>query len=250
MSHPKGLYRMAKRYLPLVVASLVAAVVGCQPAGPMVNVPPPKFTGPTIRPPAPAPAPARTYAAQPAPAGGPWAPKVKAHGWKYIVIHHSATPAGSLASFDREHKSKGWDEIGYHFVVGNGTLTGDGQVEPTRRWAVQKWGAHTKTADNRFNDYGIGICLVGNFDDTRPSSKQMQSVAKLVSHLMKTYKVPPSQVYGHGQCKPTNCPGQYMSVARVKQMATQMLADSGVTVAESDDLAQVTPSTELLQDGR
>src|SRR5206468_7992138 len=107
-----------------------------------------------------------------------WIPTSSARPWKWIIIHHSATPAGSLAVIDREHKEKGWDGCGYHFVIGNGTNSGDGQVEPSARWPIQKWGAHAKTPDNKFNDYGIGICLVGNFDIDRPTAAQIQSLNK------------------------------------------------------------------------
>jgi 5-methylcytosine-specific restriction endonuclease McrA len=36
--------------------------------------------------------------------------------------------------FDRSHRDKGWDELGYHFVIGNGTSSGDGVVEVGTRW--------------------------------------------------------------------------------------------------------------------
>ena len=62
--------------------------------------------------------------------------------WKYIVIHHSATDSGSAASFDRSHRKRGWDGLGYHFVIGNGRGTGDGVVEVGYRWTRQVTGAH------------------------------------------------------------------------------------------------------------
>ena len=50
--------------------------------------------------------------------------------WKYIIIHHSATDEGDSLAFDRYHQGKGWQEIGYHFVIDNGTKgKGDGQIE-------------------------------------------------------------------------------------------------------------------------
>src|SRR5262249_52623291 len=113
-----------------------------------------------------------------------WIPTAAAHEWRWIVIHHSATPNGNAASFDREHRAKGWDELGYHFVIGNGTYSRDGQIEVGPRWPKQKWGAHAKTADEQFNNFGIGICLVGNFDLDRPSAAQLQAVAKLTAYLM------------------------------------------------------------------
>jgi N-acetyl-anhydromuramyl-L-alanine amidase AmpD len=129
--------------------------------------------------------------------------------WRYIVIHHSATPTGSADEFDRMHRAKGWDELGYHFVIGNGTGSGNGEVEIGGRWTKQKHGAHAKIPGHpEYNDVGIGICLVGNFDVTRPTEAQMASLAKLVRFLMDRYGIPRAHIYGHGQLKPTDCPGK------------------------------------------
>jgi hypothetical protein len=243
---PKAPSAATNRVLRITVSSLVAAVlgaqvVGCQaPSSGVASVPPPSFNGPNVATPAPVrpveqPKPAAPATPPPpvaratVPLDGPkaWAPKAQARGWKWIVIHHSATPAGDAAEFDKMHKSKGWDELGYHFVIGNGTNSGDGQIEVGPRWAKQKYGAHTKTADNRFNDYGIGICLVGNFDLERPTPKQMQSLARLTAYLMKTYRVPASRIIGHGDAKATECPGRFMDLAHLKRMAGQALANAG-----------------------
>jgi hypothetical protein len=125
------------------------------------------------------------------------------------------------------HREKGWDELGYHFVIGNGTDSGNGQVEVGPRWPKQKWGAHAKTPNNEYNDFGIGICLVGNFDIERPTAQQTKSLARLIAYLMKTYNIPAARVLGHSDTKPTDCPGRNMNIAAIRRMATQM-ADTGV----------------------
>ncbi len=99
--------------------------------------------------------------------------------WTAIVIHHSATKNGSAAIFDRWHReNKYWEGVGYDFVIGNGTNSGDGQVEVTFRWRRQLTGAHCKTPNNWANEKAVGICLVGNFNQTVPTRRQMQSVPK------------------------------------------------------------------------
>ena len=225
------------RLLPVTaLLSLLALAGGCQQPMLVDNVPPPNFNGPVIaQQPAPKPV---AVAPKPAPAvkktglTGPaaWKPTAAARPWKWIVIHHSATPSGSADVFDRMHRDKGWDELGYHFVVGNGTNSGNGEVEVGPRWPKQKWGAHAKTADNRYNDFGIGICLVGNFDTDRPTPQQMQALAKLTAYLMKTYRISPDRIIGHGDTKATECPGRNMSIAIVRKMAAQTLADAGESV--------------------
>jgi hypothetical protein len=173
-----------------------------------------------------------------------WIPPVAPRPWQWIVIHHTATTFGDAAIVTRWHIDRGFDEMGYHFLIGNGTNSGDGQIEVGTRWPKQKWGAHTKTPDNRFNDYGIGICLVGNFDVQYPSSAQMHSLEKLVAYLMKTYHIPPDHVLGHSDCKSTDCPGKHLSVAVVRRAVVEMLAQDGYSFAEP----RLAASDEMIHD--
>jgi N-acetyl-anhydromuramyl-L-alanine amidase AmpD len=180
-----------------------------------------------------------------------WTPSAASNQWRWIVIHHSATPAGGAKAFDKMHKAKGWDELGYHFVVGNGTDTRDGQVEVGPRWSKQKWGAHAKTSDNRFNRFGIGICLVGNFDNERPTKAQLASLSKLVAFLMKTYNVPADRVIGHGETKATDCPGRNVHIADIRRMATAQLAAAGDAIPASEaPVAKAAAAKEMLSDLR
>ncbi len=201
----------------------------------VASLPKPSFSGPTIasaQAPVVAPAPVTGRATARLTGPKDWAPRASARPWRWIVVHHSATPGGGAALFNQMHKSKGWDEMGYHFVIGNGTNSGNGAVEVGSRWPKQKWGAHAKTSDNRFNEYGIGICLVGNFDLERPTPAQMRSLNQLVAYLMKTYRVPADRVIGHGDTKATDCPGKFISIAQIRRDAVQTLAAAG----ESSDL--------------
>ncbi len=105
--------------------------------------------------------------------------------WQYIVLHHSAGATGGYDQIDREHrKILGYEGCGYHFVIGNGTDTPDGQIEVGDRWADQKQGVHCRNGKTpAVNEYGIGICLVGNFDQAAPTPKQVAAAAALVSYL-------------------------------------------------------------------
>ena len=143
--------------------------------------------------------------------------------WTAIIVHHSATDNGNAAIFDKWHKEENhWDGVGYDFVIGNGTDSGNGQVEVTFRWLRQIPGAHCGgTPGNWANIDGIGICLVGNFDKRRPTQKQMQSLAKLVSFLQKRYGIPNSRIYGHNTApgaRITDCPGKNFSFTELKSM--------------------------------
>jgi N-acetyl-anhydromuramyl-L-alanine amidase AmpD len=178
-----------------------------------------------------------------------WIPLARAEkrDWNWIVIHHSATSVGSAKRFDRDHKAKGWDELGYHFVIGNGTDgVGDGEVEVGSRWPMQKHGAHAKTPDNKFNDHGIGICLVGNFEETRPTARQMQSLTRLVAYLADKHGVRQTDIITHKMTgKSTDCPGRNLDLAAVRAGAAKQR-----TALVEEDATQPKPGDELMLSAR
>lgn len=147
----------------------------------------------------------------PLPSGEPgWQVNVASRPWRWIVVHHSASDRGCATAFDEYHRNgRHWDELGYHFVIGNGTGSGDGQVEVGSRWPKQKHGAHCKVGNNEeYNEGGIGICLVGNFEKGRPTAAQLASLARLVDYLAARYKIDDKHIIGHGDVDDTRCPGR------------------------------------------
>jgi len=96
--------------------------------------------------------------------------------WVGAVIHHSATESGDAAAFRRYHiEVKGWDDIGYHFVI-----LRDGTIEPGR--PLNKEGAH-KRGRNRTH---VGICLVGNDTFTKA---QLVSLVELLKQLQGEHAI-------------------------------------------------------------
>ena len=162
----------------------------------------------------------QTYQASQAGRKEPWTVSRLSNRWKYIIVHHSATQAGGARRFDRAHRNNGWDELGYHFVIGNGSDTPDGKIEVGSRWRQQKHGAHCRVSpddSNEYNKHGIGICLVGDFEYSRPSRAQMKSLIYLTKGLLACTHLPPSAVYFHRDFKSTKCPGRYFPYATYKR---------------------------------
>lgn len=129
-----------------------------------------------------------------------------------LVIHHSATATGNAGVFRALHRAvNGWVDIGYHFVIGNGTLSLDGEIEPGRPvWAV---GAHAR----EHNSDSIGICLVGNFSKTSPTRKQIASLKDLLRKLLKDFSLSRSGILLHRDvpgCS-TECPGDNFIIKEV-----------------------------------
>jgi len=150
------------------------------------------------------------------PAAEAWEPRAALRStWTHIIIHHSATPTGSASHFDRVHREKGWDGLGYHFVIGNGSMTENGRIEAGERWMDQKDGAHAKP---EWNSRAIGICLVGNFEEKDPSPEQLAALESLCRWLYRRCRIPPENVMGHGEThgNQTLCPGKRLDIQALR----------------------------------
>jgi hypothetical protein len=146
-------------------------------------------------------------------------PRVPARAWNSIVLHHSATLEGDVASIDAVHRrqrdpsGKPWLGIGYHFVVGNGNKMGDGEIQPTFRWHQQLAGAHAGKRD--YNEHGIGICLIGNFEQSPPTARQLASVRALIKTLARRHSIARERVVRHQDVNTTACPGRLFPLSDV-----------------------------------
>ena len=108
--------------------------------------------------------------------------RTKPRKWKYIVGHHSAIASGNAEIYDRNHRRRGMKNgLAYHFVIGNGIDSGNGEIEIGNRWLEQLDGGHVRRKE--VNQRGIGICVVGNFEETRPTRNQVRAFIELVSYL-------------------------------------------------------------------
>lgn len=139
---------------------------------------------------------------------------VKRKRWKFIVIHNSATRQGNAKIFEYYHKNvrKMPNGLAYHFVIGNGRSSGDGEIEIGNRWHRQINGGHVHS--DYLNNIAIGICLVGDYNRDLPTQAQLGALDELIRYLrMRVGKIDgkPSIVKPHRQMNPprwpTDCPG-------------------------------------------
>jgi hypothetical protein len=107
---------------------------------------------------------------------------------KKVIVHCSDSKLGNALLIDAWHKQRGFDSIGYHFVILNGrpfeSLGGgldftDGMIETGRN--IDKEGAHCKG----HND-SIGICLIGKSNSF--TDNQIRSLKNLLLLLSEKYK--------------------------------------------------------------
>ncbi len=145
-------------------------------------------------------------------------PVVEARKWQYIVVHHSATDVGNAKSFHSFHKFKRHmaNGLAYHFVITNGNKSRDGEIEVGNRWTQQIQGGHVKS--DYYNNYGIGICIVGNFMKYIPTDRQFYSLQVLVQVLQEQYGIQAQRVIGHGEIPKeyTECPGKLFPMRQLR----------------------------------
>ena len=86
-----------------------------------------------------------------------------------LIIHCTATPRGrhvTVADIDRWHRQRGFDGIGYHYIIYL-----DGSIHPGR--SLERAGAHCRG----YNSTSIGIAYVGGVeaDCTTPADTRTEA---------------------------------------------------------------------------
>lgn len=159
--------------------------------------------------------------------------------WRYIVLHHSASASGSYDQIDREHrKILGYDGCGYHFVIGNGAGSADGQIEVAQRWDNQKQGIHCRNARSQdMDEYGIGICLIGDLDQQPPTPRQVAATQALVGYLSQRYRIETSHVstHSHFAATPTVCPGKFFPAQLMSTPTKEAAQDADLRLSWTAD---------------
>jgi N-acetyl-anhydromuramyl-L-alanine amidase AmpD len=139
---------------------------------------------------------------------------VRRSRWRYTVVHNSGTRQGSAKAFEHYHRRvrKMQNGLAYHFVIGNGTSTGDGAIEIGNRWRRQINGGHVHS--DYLNNIALGICLVGDYNRDVPTRRQLEALDELIRYVRKRVgKVEGKQsiVKAHREINPprwpTDCPG-------------------------------------------
>jgi hypothetical protein len=137
-----------------------------------------------------------------------------------LCLHHTATATGDVERFRREHRAKGWSDIGYH-----GLILPDGvfqQGRPDEQVGAGVYGANTGL---------LHVALIGQFDKHSPGFTGRPTKAQLATLggwlLDRNWKYagrfarPALEVAGHREkalpTHPTVCPGSEFPLADVRR---------------------------------
>jgi hypothetical protein len=134
--------------------------------------------------------------------------------WKFVIVHNSGTRQGNARAFDYYHRKirRMRNGLAYHFVIGNGTSSRNGQIEIGDRWRRQINGGHVHS--DYMNNIGLGICLVGDFNRDQPTRAQLDACEELIRYLQERCGKSDGRsliVRPHREVNPprwsTDCPG-------------------------------------------
>ncbi len=121
-----------------------------------------------------------------------------------IIVHCSATAEGRdfhWNDIDAWHRARGFNRIGYHYVV-----TLDGLIEEGR--PLNSVGAHC--SQNGMNRTSVGVCYIGGCatDGKTPKDTRTEEQKKTLLSLLTKLKsdFPGAVIYGHRDFAPKACP--------------------------------------------
>ncbi len=133
-----------------------------------------------------------------------------------IIIHHTAStkdlndPKKAIRDIYYYHAiARGWGDIGYNYIIDP-----DGNIYEGRYGGEGVVGAHAGPG----NRGSIGIALLGNFNEEKPTSKALSALETLIADKTKLHKIDPEgqsyfrgkkmpNIFGHGEIMATSCPG-------------------------------------------
>lgn len=127
---------------------------------------------------------------------------------KMVVIHCSDSEYGDLGEVEQWHLARGFDKVGYHYVITNGVINNippnpyidddDGIIQMGRK--LDEIGAHAKG----HNAESIGICLIGKYHFT---SNQIKIAVGLSVLCCLSLGISELDICGHYELQPEKtCP--------------------------------------------
>ncbi len=109
--------------------------------------------------------------------------------WRFIYIHHSRTATGDAVSLSQQSGTAD------HFVIGNGDGCIDGEIQMTQAWNHQESITTPPQGATQMDPGCISICLVGDFDSSKPTETQQRRLGQLVGTLQSRLQIPAGDVH-------------------------------------------------------
>ncbi len=164
-------------------------------------------------------------------------------------IHHTVNtnnytadqvPAMLRSIYAYHTKTKGWNDIGYNFVIDRFGRIWEGRFGGVDKAVV---GAHTEG----FNSYSFAASALGNFEEVQPSAEMLDAYARLYAWKLSLSGVAADDtsqqvgsrtfqaINGHRDAGQTACPGKYLyaQIPAVRAAAAKYQANGAPAPAPS-----------------
>ncbi|MFD0304052.1 peptidoglycan recognition family protein [Streptomyces sp. NPDC127119] len=168
-----------------------------------------------------------------------------------ITVHHTATPvddpdpaATVRAIYEQHAVSNDWGDIGYNFLIDRQGAVYEGRFSDTDGIPAHNADDEVVTAFHTFgfNSGNIGIALLGDFEEAKPSARMRDSLVRLTASLAARHELDPlagvtyvsptsgkstegPAVGGHRDWTSTECPGAatYLDLTDVRERAAELI---------------------------
>jgi len=122
--------------------------------------------------------------------------------WSQIEIYYSGTESGNIESAFgkssdvgadehinpvRDTKEKGSNRVNCHFIICNGRVGHDGQIQPTEKWQQQSLVEH-------YSKQTIRICVIVDDKAKTPTDFQIKRAEALVEELCRKFHIQPESI--------------------------------------------------------
>lgn len=152
-----------------------------------------------------------------------------AHSPAWITIHHTVTPTRDSVSVEQRLRgiqtfhidTRGWCDIGYHFLVGQNGRVYQG-ISDERRTGIHVGGNNTNN---------VGVSYLGTYTSDIPSDGMFNAGGEIVRWLTDTYRIARTRerIRGHREWGSTECPGNAL-YPRLQTIIDRANAVGGGTV--------------------
>jgi N-acetyl-anhydromuramyl-L-alanine amidase AmpD len=117
-----------------------------------------------------------------------------------LVLHHTADP-GAERQADKViayHKRKFGVAGAYHYLIEPDAFIVQLHREDLSLPHAGNW---------LYNQFGIAVCLAGDFTRHSPTEAQIEALAKLTMEIQNRWGIPDSSIFLHREVRSTACPG-------------------------------------------
>ena len=141
-----------------------------------------------------------------------WYPQILSNRWKYIEIYQTGLLSGNTTTINKRLNKADANKAtqGFHFIIGNGYGTQDGEVETSILWKTQQDSIplldsgkiHPNSQEDTHQT--ITICLIGDFTVQPPSKAQIASLKGLLNYLLAALPIKSFNIKFNRSSLPSN----------------------------------------------